>query len=134
MHRQRKVALDRCFPAVLLEGERQLEMVVVEIEQPVEEGGETLAGRRPGSQRRRAGYEGVLERSEVLVGERLEQAGAVTETTKDGSLADPRLVGDDVDRRALGAALGQDPASRLENPHTVCRRIGTFAGRPRHQE
>jgi hypothetical protein len=63
----------------------------------------------------------------VLVKEGLEEAGAVAEAAEHGPLADSRPLGDGVERDLLGAALGQHPARRIEDPDPIRRCVGALA-------
>ena len=84
---------------------------------------EPLGRRGAGPQRRRAADEGLLERGVALGEQVARERRAVAEAPEQRALADPRLGGDRVHRRAAHAALGEQLLRRGEDAPPVARRV-----------
>ena len=85
-------------------------------QQRVEEGGEALARRRPGPERRRAVQELLLQAALGLVDQRLGEARTIAEAVEDRALGHAGLARDVAHGHGLDAALGEQPPRRLEHP------------------
>ena len=91
-------------------------------QQPVQRG-------RTRPQRRRAEHERLLLDDLILVEQHHHQTGAAAEATEQRALADARGHGDVVGRDGVGAALGYQAASGIEEKYPVARGVASFLGR-----
>ena len=115
--------------------QQQLAVAVGELEQGVEERGQAGVGGRAGPERGRSAQDALLEVALVLVEERPDEPGAITEAMEHGALGHAGGTGDLGGRHGDDAALGHEPPGGGQDPLPVSHRVGPLGSRlPDHRQ